>query len=763
MASMNLGSLFVTLNADSKGLASGMARASEIVEKFAKETKKLANDVAQVSGGLLAMGGAAVAMAASVDKNAAASMARLEKSTKLVAVQVFDILKPAVESLAVTFRKLADWIAGLDPEVKKNLATWAIYAAQVAVAAKAIGTIFGLLDATAGAFGAMAKAVAAVGIVPLLEVAVVIGGVIALVIFLHRAWRKNWGGIQEVVADVVSGFQDTFSGFATFMKGVWDFQVSAVEKFVMAILEAIDAVQELTGKKLIDTGYLKAGFKGLFEDLRSGQFIAEGIKFGKTVGQEIADATLEEIGIIKNEVMKKMGLGGGLSSGGVARQPNTGVTKALKSGALYDGQALQKNMINFGDAFEHEAAALDKAAAKVAKAHEAELQARLKMAGDAQRMVTLAKASATGDLTGLTDTEKKRVTSDTGGAWADLTKAQQNFGNFAERMGPTLLGALGKAGQSIANIIQGATTGGPWGAVVAAVVEVVQTMPSFGRLLEDLAFAFERVGQMIEPMLGGIFDFIEDLLAVAIEALAPLFQALTPIFASLIEPLNAILPIIGLVALLFSAIAPALEMVASLLSGLFVVLKPIIQGLFYVVKGIFIVVGGAIAGIMMALTWVWNAIIDAIAFLVEGIVNILTLGVGGKAVGDDIRKAKGQFKSFDDPMKDLVTATWDEQAASTAITAAKWDEVRASKEAGAAAQEVAEAFSNVPSGYKIAQAQYNAQAPMGGGGGENFIIGQVVIQAQSGLDPEQMANIIRMQAQKRKAALTGSGFSGGGA
>lgn len=764
MSSMNLGSLFVTLNADSKGLASGMARASEVVEKFAKETKKLANDVAQVSGGLLALGGAAVGLAATVDSKAAASMARLEKSTKLVAVQVADILRPAVDQLAKTFRKLADWIAGLDPEVKKNLATWAIWAAQIAVAAKAIGTIFGLLDGVAGAFGAMAKAIAAVGIVPLLEVAIVVAGLIALVIVLHRAWRKNWLGIQDVVQDVVTWFQDSFTGLGGFLKSFWDFQIDGVAAFVDVLLSALEVVERVSGKKIggeNGVAGLRAGFKGMFDDLKSGAFFAEAIKFGKKIGTDVGDAALEEIGIIKAEVMKKLGLSGGLSSGGKARQPSMG-KNPIRSGALQPD--LFKGAVNFGQEFLHEAKRMDAQAKKLADAREKELHERLKIISDLNEVKRLGKASATGDLTGLTDQEKQKVTADTGGAWKDLTEAQKNFGNFAERMGPTLLSSLGKAGQSISNIIQGATTGGPFGALMATILEIVQTMASFQNLLADLAFVFERIGQFLEPLIGTIFDFVGDVLAVVIESLAPIFTALQPLFTALIEPLRALTPIFGLLGYLFAALGPVIEVLARITGALVSVLKPIIQGLFYVVKGVLMVIVGAVTGLGKALMGIWNAIVDAIAWVVEGVVNILTAGLGGKAVGDSIRAGKGNLAVIEDPMKALVDATWDSEMATTAQTAATWDVFRANKETAGSAREVAEALSNVPSGYKVALARFQAETPMGGsmdGGDGSIVVGTIIIQGVTGLDPVVMAEKIRQASKARKALLTGSGFSGG--
>lgn len=763
MSTMNLGSLFVTLNADSKGLARGMARASEIVEKFAKETKKLANDVAQVSGGLLALGGAAVGLAATVDKSAAASMARLEKSTKLVAVQVADVLRPAVESLASTFRKLADWIAGLDPEVKKNLATWAIWAAQVAVAAKAVGTLFGLLDGVAGAFGAFSKAIAAIGIVPLLEVAVVVGVIIAAVVVLHRAWRKNWLGIQEIVNTVVESIRLQFSALGELMHMFWVGQVTAVEKFIDGLLDVLELIEKVTGKKIggdNGVGGLRAGFKGMFEDLKSGTFFTEAIKFGKSVGQSIVDATLEEIAIITKEVQGALGLKNGLSSGGSARQPWDGKKNPLRSGALQPD--LFKGAVNFGQEFLHESARMDAQAKKLADARERELHTRLKIVSDLNDVKRLGRASASGDLRGLTDQEKQRVTADTGGAWKDLTEAQKNFGNFAERMGPTLLAGLGKAGQSISNIIQGAATGGPIGAVMAAIMEVVQTMASFQRLLADLAFTFERVGQFLEPLIGTIFDFVGDVLAVVVESLAPVFSALQPLFTALIEPLRAITPIIGLLGYLFASLGPVIEVLARITGALVSALKPVIQGLFYVVKGVMMIIVGAVSGLGKALMGIWNAIVDAIAWVVEGVVNILTAGIGGKAIGDSIRSGKGNLGTIEDPMKALVDATWDTEMAMTAQTASTWDVFRANKEAAGSAREVAEALSNVPSGYKVAAARFRAESPMEDDGGSDTIaVGSLVIQVMGEIDTDVLIENVRSATKRRKATRTGSGFSGG--
>ncbi len=647
MGAQNLGTLFVRLNADSKALLKGFASASAAVEKFAKETKKLANDVAQVGGALLLMGGAAMKLAASVDRGAARSMDNLERSTKLLAVQVADVLRPAVDQLAKSFRTAADYFAGLDPETKKQIATWAVLAAQLAVAAKALGMVMGLLDGVAGALGAVFKAVGAIGIAGLLEVLAVIAAVAVAVVVLHRAWRKNWGGIQQIVKDVAETVVDIFRWMGSGVKTVWDFLVDTVINDVEAIVSALDRLQKFAGVKLFNAEGLKEGLEGLRKDAKSGDFLAEGLKYAKDIASQAADLFTEEIQIIGDEIKKALNLS--MPTKGEARQPS-GTGPGLPAGGIPG--SIDASNTGTWEFFRN-------------------LQFGVEQASFATDVMA-EKLTMSAGRAAVLETEMKKSAA-----------AAAKFRAAVATMRNTLISATGSVGQVFNNIAQAASQGGPWAAVFAAIMEVVQRMASFQKLLRILEYGLVRLGQFMEPLLGGLFEALGQITALATEQLGPLFAALKPLFDGITSIVQGIIPTIAQLGPIFSALAPVLETISKVVGGLLKGLQPLLDIGTFSLK----IFATALLGFLIMLNEI------------------------AAAFGDTNARAEA------DRLKGMVDAMWspdsnDRAQADAAAAAAAWDVASANEAAAKSANELSESLTNVPSGYKgIANARFNATAP----------------------------------------------------
>lgn len=182
--------------------------------------------------------------------------------------------------------------------------------------------------------------------------------------------------------------------------------------------------------------------------------------------------------------------------------------------------------------------------------------------------------------------------------------------------------------------------------------------------------AFAPVLESLLPLFDGIFRVLAPILT----ALAPLFQALVPL-------LTALFPIIKLVAIQFTYVAQA----GAFLAGI----------LFNIAGGIAVAIGGLIAAI--------GTIISHIPFL----------GGVGRDIRDFGNTIKDLGKGFESTANGLFQTADDMQKARDAINGITIDPAQTAIDAlGTAASAAAGALLNVPTGYKVALARFNATAPI---------------------------------------------------
>jgi phage-related minor tail protein len=722
---LRIGSLYVSLTANSTGLVKGFAEAAKAAERVAKDVKRASAEVAQVAGTFAALGGAAVKLAASVDGPTKNALAGLERSTKLLAVQIADMLLPAVKAISEMFRTMAGVVAGLDPETKKSISSFAVLAVQLAIAAKGLSLVASISANVFGALRAVAAVVAGIGVGPLLSFGIAIAGVIALAVLLHRAWRKNWGGIQEATASVVEWIRDAFGQLANFIGGVWDFLVDGAAKFIDSLLDVVDALQSVTGKKLINTGGLREGFAGLFKDLKSGSFFSEAFKFGKGIGQQVAEGLAEEFAAIK----KELGLDD-LLKGGKTIGLGRGMGPAAPKGPAVSGAvAPQFNGINAGGAWLHEMDRLAKDTQKHAddidKVRGLELRNRLAIASDLEKQKRVAGAIQSGTVSSLTggaraDAEKQMAgTVDSAvnaGSWGEAMDTLEaglqgslTFGKELEVWGKRMSGLIGSAGKQILgavgdlvdSVVQGAQAGGVWGAIIAAFMEIAKKTASAMKFL-DTAMAFVgKLAEMVEPLIAPIFDALTDVLAAVLNAVGPLFASLQPLFDAFSSIIKDLMPIFDGLGYVFQAIGPILEFIGRLVQSL----GPLIKIIFEIIGGVLKVVATVVLGIIIALNEI------------------------AAAFGDEAAKAEsGRLKGIVDKMWDPNDGA--AQDAARENTRATIENTQATNNLSQAT----ESLTNVPTGYKLALGRFDADmgitpsnAFAGGGGGGTTINGDVFV------------------------------------
>ncbi|MDP2275281.1 MAG: hypothetical protein Q8K32_31335 [Archangium sp.] len=736
---LKLGSMYVALTAQTTGYSKSMAGAMKLAERFARETKRMSAEVAQVSGVLAAIGGAAVKMAAGVDGPTKKAMEGLERSTQLLAVQVADMLLPAVREMTGMFRSAAGAVAGLDPEVKKGISNFAILAVQLAAGAKVLSLFSGVAANVFGILRAGFAMVASIGVGPLLSIVAVVGLVIAGVLLLHRAWRKNWGGIQEATQQVLDWLKDGFSQFAAFMGKMWDFLVDGASHFVSGLLDVAAKIEMITGKDLGVAG-MREGFGGLWADLKSGTFFSEAFTFGKAIGEQLVDGVKEEWAAIKKELNfdgpnqgKTIGLGRGMgpkkdiSGHEFAADESMRAASLLAAGALRDLTAEAANFKKglsdldaaqevkrwlkelegvIGDGFKQVFDDAGREIGKLATLSLSNNEVTRGRFGGAPMTAGQKGAKSTADTkAGAMQAEVQRAADAAGAAmndavsaadWGSATKALdaglkraattgESLELWARRMAP-LLGAagqqiLGAVGDLVNSVVQGAQAGGVWGAIIAGFMEIVKKAASALEFLGIAMVFVEKLAAMVEPLVKPIFDALTGLLGGIIEMIGPLFIALQPLFDAIAALLVNLGPILSAIGDLIQALAPIIEVIGKIVGVIVEALKPV----FDLIAGVIKVIATVILGIIIFL-------------------NEIAAAFGDQAAKEESAKLRGIIDRMWAPGSAEADAA--DRAAAAANLRAEADE-----KAAAAAQKVAESLSNVPAGFNIANARY--QADMG--------------------------------------------------
>lgn len=722
---LKIGSLFVSLSSNSDGFSKSLGQALKSVESFAKNVKRVASEVASATAPIAALGAGMVAMAAGVDGPTKRAVDGLHKSIQLVAVQIANMLLPAVKALADMFRSAAATIAGLSPALKEHISDFAVMAVKIAAASKALSVLSGGVSGVASILRALVAVMGGVSVVGLLELAFVLGTIIAVVALLHRAWRENWAGIQGATESVLEWLRGAFSQLAKFFKGVWDFLVDGAAAFVESLLRAGEAVEKLTGKNLGIAG-MREGFAGLWKDLKSGEFFSGAFTFGKSVGAQLVDGIAEEWKLISKELgldklaaqVQGMFSGGGATIG-LGR--GMGEPKPVVSGAM-QGRIDARGAVNAGAdwvrAMNDLVKQQDAAAVALELSRQDELKARAAITAGIENQAKMARARATGSTSGLNKAQLRDFKAEnsqvfnsavSAGSWSDAQKTlaeglkgADNVGTqlhaWGARMGPMLQQSgtqlLGAVGDLVNSVVQGAQQGGVWGAIIAAFMEIAKKTESAMKFL-DVAMEFiKQLAQMIEPLVKPIFGALTKILGVVVQIIAPVFAALEPLFTAFGKALENLAPVLYAIGDLFQAFAPILSFIGNVIGAILDALKPF---------------NDLLAGI-----------IKVIATVLLGI--IIAFNELAAAFGDE--KAAAESKRLQGVISSMWARTPEQDAANMDAAGSALELAAANSKAAESARALAESLTNVPSGYRVALVRYQSDAagqqtgnPYGSGNG----------------------------------------------
>lgn len=230
--------------------------------------------------------------------------------------------------------------------------------------------------------------------------------------------------------------------------------------------------------------------------------------------------------------------------------------------------------------------------------------------------------------------------------------------------GDNLLQGLGSFTELMNAAQAGFAAGGPWGAVAAVAAELLMKSQSFMTLVEQVNGFIQIVADQLGAVLGPNFYI-----------------------------LGAVL----------KAIAPVVKILMQVLGGpLFLSLKAL---------------GLVVLGIVWALGIAWNAIIDVVSWIFNTIGDALNLiwgglGDGMKGIAASMRAGMVDIAGVENDMRTLANMSMD-QGGNLDAKGTKPIEVlgAAASETASTLNDLNASLTNIPAGFKIAAARFNATAP----------------------------------------------------
>lgn len=720
---LKVGELYVSLSANLSNFSKGMDKALAHLEKVAGQVKRLANDVSQLGRPLAAVILGAVAASAQANAQMNAEVNRLKDTFLAMAAEIGEAFLPAIREVNDVLLRVLGFFQRLSPETKALIVDWGILAIQVTGGAMALSKVALALEVVAKAArmanGAIGKLTKAFG--PANAAAGGFAKALTPVLIPVLAIAAALAGIVLAAGALKLAWQEFGDAIKSAMSSAWTTVKEFVSKAVDGFKLLLRVMKPILKQKLgIDVDAITAkieAWAGSASEFASGvkDTVVDGAKAAGGAALDGLEQSYNALG--KGLVDKITGFVDGLQakiSGAVdAVTAGPDGTLPTTSGKLPELQMAETfDPLYFGKAIE-----------SVTDAFSAGMESRRK----AERAYA------------------DRVT--------ETLRASSDY----------FVGRLRGAFSGISNVIDsasnGAALGGAFGAVAGVAFDLVTRSEQFRtvigmleQMLTNLSTVLAQFLEPLQPVIGAL-SMIGTSIA---SALAPVLNVLGPIIEALAPPMV-------MIAGIFSFLAPVLQWVAKA-AGFLV---PVFKVVFEVLK----VVANVVGSIMIAIGDVWNGILGAI----EGFLRMLG--------GIEIFGAKPfEFlNQWADGLKGAMMPTDQMREGLAALNGMTWEQAQAAANATAeqlkntaALKEATESLTNVPEGYKVALARFNAQDPLAGSGPsaitpigpagetstESAPVAPIIINVNGTTDPAGVAREVMRELEREQYRRTRSTYTG---
>ncbi|RKH64124.1 hypothetical protein [Corallococcus aberystwythensis] len=257
------------------------------------------------------------------------------------------------------------------------------------------------------------------------------------------------------------------------------------------------------------------------------------------------------------------------------------------------------------------------------------------------------------------------------------------------------LGRLGEIGGIIDSATKGFKAGGWWGALLAAIGELLMGSDEMAEAIDVL----NGIIKMLKDLFGAAATGLDTIMGAVGYLVSVIVDVVKPTMEAMGEAMESIAPIIVLVGMVLKMLAPAFQAIGkatawlldNVLKGLFQVLRYVAIAILYVIKGL----GSA-----------WNGIVGAVQWVFKKLGDISVLGAHPfgflKSWANSMESVKMDTEKLARSIQELEGLTWDAAMAKARETA----EVLKNRDALA---DVNEALSNVPDLWKVALRRFDSQ------------------------------------------------------
>ncbi|NTX17713.1 phage tail protein [Myxococcus sp. CA056] len=765
------------------------------VGEFTKSMRKIVADVASAAGKIEQLGNkigeigaivsaglyGALAAAAAFDSSVTERMDRIKLVFQNVGAEIGNAVLPHLERLSDALERALGWFQRLDPTVKSAMGSFLFWGTAAGLAGGAVGKVAGAVKQFAESFLAfvvpaldgagkslvrfsafltsetpavegnlkkVAKGAEQVDAsfatafrnsaariltvtAPLAAVALAVAGVAMLAGTLYKAWHDSstgmrdafvstWRAVTDVAGRVAKFFQEVFAGLAAIV-GAW--ARGQLDTFAFVVRNLARLAAPLARALNLD-GVANA-LDGL-TDL-TGDAVLGGLK-------GLVDSTVGTLRDGMSNVWEGVSYGASYAFDGVKLMGGDAAAFLReKFGGVFDDMLGPKGKLRTPT----QAPEIEVGSVEVGKF---DAKAFLKNVGNTASIiaeVARRKAKELADALARAADEAKRA----------LTS------RFTQ--------AFGRVYELVDRFQQGMSAGGVWGGLIAVVAELLSQSTTFGTLLQMVT----NFIQYVADVLGRVLAPVLPLLASVFNMVTPLLDALVPVLEMFSKPVQAITPIFEVLGTLFKGLAPIItvfgQILVALLEPLTLLSGPIMKGLFAVIR----IVAMGILYVVKGIGTVWNAIIGFVASVFKALGKVPLVGGAFRKMAQGLDSMKVPMDAVDGALETLKDTTYDTAAANAAAGVAAWENAAATNRA-------TEALTNVPTGFKVALARFNAQDPIAGApstpgssplvpspvvpvSGGNVSVGQIVVQGAE--DPEETARQVYIEMKREAHRRRGNG------
>lgn len=658
----------------------------------------------------------------------------LESQFEGLQITLGNRLMPVIKRFTDGLSGAISWFEKLSPATQSTIAELGAYVTGILAALSASSLLVTVLGPLTGVLSLVGKGIKLAFTKPILAAVGAIAGLVLLAGSLKQAWETNLFGVRTAWEVTVQAFETGAQSIGEALRDTFESISPWVSRQADKLIEfgqkgrQVMVIDHETGIASPTTERTKARNprERLQDDIfHAGSMLKMGFdaEFGREVAERVAEATgrATERQQQREEQNRRAGIKPA-DSRGFVEQAVADIKQSFERGlevlgptaaAIVDGaldlagSGLESVL---GERFSALKDALGDAVGSVRDLIESIRNGSIKIAKAAADAVDDGGGAPTpnqqrtkrdgtewfgeglrraGFLPSRTKDEQGRERLDLGAVLGNIP-GLESLANTTDAMsGAASDGALG-------GIADGAMSGGLLGALIGLLTsseQFQQILDVLGAILGEAANIIGMVFVPLRPVIGAIGLMINSILM----PLAPLFEAL----GAVLEPLAPVLMVVGE---LIGSVLVVLKPFEVLFKILGTVLGAIARVLWWVLKG----VGYVVITILLAISWVWNAILDAFIWILDKLTWIPFVGGAIEDLIGEIEGAKidrsGLFAARKELEQDLTGNLNDGFTAATGKAADNFE--RLAKTTAA----LNESLRNIPEGFKVAAKRYQSMS-----------------------------------------------------